>query len=74
MAYSALTHDLKRKAKLYARHGIPEYWVVDLKGGAIHQMTAPSAKGYGEVVVHPFGARVTSKLVPPIALDSARLA
>jgi Uma2 family endonuclease len=67
-------HDLGRKATLYARYDIAEYWVIDLRKNCIHQMTSPSSKGYAETVVHPFGARVEAKLVPSITLDSSRLA
>lgn len=74
VAGASLRHDLMRKAPLYARHGIPEYWVVDMEGRAIHQMTDPAPSGYETVEVHPFGARVRSKLVPQIVLDSTRLA
>ncbi|UZK71138.1 Uma2 family endonuclease [Sphingomonas sp. S1-29] len=71
---SSLGHDLKRKAALYGSYGVAEYWVVDLNNRAIHQMTDPTPEGYAGVGVHPFGARVASKLVPQIVLDSARLA
>lgn len=68
---STLRHDLVRKAKLYAEHGIPEYWVVDLDGRQLHQLTDPTADGYATRDVVPFGARVVSKKVPEIALDTS---
>ncbi|UUL82928.1 Uma2 family endonuclease [Sphingomonas qomolangmaensis] len=74
VADASLKHDLTRKAPLYAQHGIPEFWIVDLNARTIHQMTDPRPEGYASVEVHPFGARVASKLVPQIVLDSARLA
>ncbi len=74
VADSSLRHDFTRKVPLYARHGVPELWIVDLKARVIHQMTDPGAEAYSTVEVHPFGGRVASKLVPQIALDSARLA
>ena len=40
--------DLGRKAALYARHGIPEYWVVHRDGGVLVQMWAPQGEAYTE--------------------------
>lgn len=71
---SSLAHDLKRKVRLYAKHGVPEYWVVDVPNAQVHQMTDPGPKGYGAIDVHPFGTRFASKTVPQIALDTVRLA
>jgi Uma2 family endonuclease len=52
--------DLGRKATIYARHNVPEYWVVDLKKGLLHQHSQPSAKGYGEHLEIAFGKQVKS--------------
>lgn len=71
---SSLAYDLKRKARLYARYGVPEYWVIDLPNAQIHQMSGPTTKGYAAIEVHPLGTRVTSKVVPEIQLDTAALA
>lgn len=71
---SSLAHDLKRKARTYAKHGVAEYWVVDLPNDQLHQMTDPGAKGYASIEVHSFGARISAKTVPQILLDTARLA
>lgn len=68
---STLRHDLVRKAELYARRAIPEYWVVDLTNRELHQLTDPAAGGYLTRHVVPFGARVVSKKVPEIALDTS---
>jgi len=33
---SSLKYDLDTKSRLYARHGVPELWVVDVEGGVLH--------------------------------------
>ena len=45
VADTTVKFDLGKKARTYARHGITEYWVADLTGGAMHQHWAPSAGG-----------------------------
>jgi Uma2 family endonuclease len=35
VSVSSLRHDRKAKAPLYARAGIPEYWIVDVEGRAV---------------------------------------
>ena len=48
IAASTLDGDLKGKAKLYARAGLPEYWVVDIDGRIVHRHREPSGTGYRE--------------------------
>lgn len=45
---STLRYDLEVKARLYAKHGIPEYWVVDLVSDRVHRHRRPAGDGYGE--------------------------
>jgi Uma2 family endonuclease len=47
VADTSLAFDCGRKAKVYARFGIPEYWVVDLNGRSVHRFTEPNELGYG---------------------------
>jgi Uma2 family endonuclease len=45
---STLRYDLEIKARLYAKHGIAEYWVVDLESNRVHRHRRPGSDGYGE--------------------------
>ena len=36
VADTTLATDLGEKATLYARHGVPEYWVIDVEGRMLH--------------------------------------
>lgn len=74
VSVSSLRHDLGRKLKLYARTGVPEYWVVDVKGGCIHRFSAPQGEAYTEQVDYPFGALIPSATIAGLAVDTARLA
>lgn len=46
VADSSLLHDRKRKARLYARAGIPEYWLVNLLDWCLEVFRDPKAGTY----------------------------
>ncbi len=46
---STLRYDLEVKARLYATHGILEYWVVDLVNHRVVRHRAPSGAQYAQV-------------------------
>ena len=47
VAESTLRFDLHVKARLYAAHRIPEYWVVDVEAEQIVVLREPTNEGYG---------------------------
>ena len=49
---STLDYDLNSKAGLYARAGIPEYWVIDIPGRKLHVHRDPSEGEYQSITVH----------------------
>ena len=50
IADSSLAYDRAVKRPLYARHRIPELWIVDLAAGEVEVCRAPGKEDYGEVV------------------------
>jgi Uma2 family endonuclease len=46
VADSSVSFDRGRKADIYARAGIPEYWLVDVGGGRVEVRRDPSSIGY----------------------------
>jgi Uma2 family endonuclease len=70
---TTLGEDLGLKASLYGRHGIPEYWVVDVEGRIIHQHWAPNDQGYGERQAIMFGESISSILIAGLTVETARL-
>ena len=46
---SSLGRDMRMKRDVYARAGIPEYWVVDLVRNAIHVLRAPVDGAYTQI-------------------------
>ncbi|MEM1057980.1 MAG: Uma2 family endonuclease [Verrucomicrobiota bacterium] len=46
VADTTLPYDLETKSPLYARHGIPEYWVVDTEARQVHVFRRPQEGTY----------------------------
>jgi Uma2 family endonuclease len=67
---TTLVEDMGRKMRLYARHGITEYWVVDVEGRVIHQMWTPSGETYAEQREHPFGDKVTAATIQGLSVET----
>jgi len=55
VADSSVEFDLKVKAKLYSKAGIPEYWMVDVPECQVQVFTGASARGYKNVKVFERG-------------------
>jgi Uma2 family endonuclease len=58
VSVSTLFRDLNAKRVRYARAAIPEYWVVDVEGRALHVFTRPENGDYAEHSVYVPGERV----------------
>lgn len=61
-------YDRRVKVPLYARHGIPEVWLFDLKAELLEVYTAPGAKGYDSVRRLGKGGFATPGLIEIVAL------
>lgn len=70
IADSTASFDLGQKAPLYAKHGIPEYWVVELPTGMIHQYWNPAEDGYREARSGRLGERLESRTIGSLAVET----
>jgi Uma2 family endonuclease len=68
VSHSSLRYDREIKLPLYARHGIPEVWIVDLAAGEIEVCRAPADGAYTDVTRAGRGETVS-----PLALPEARI-
>ena len=50
IAVSSLAYDRKVKARLYARHGIREFWVIDANERVTWVHTGPAGEGWSSIV------------------------
>lgn len=55
VAETSLAYDRQVKAPLYARHGIPELWLVALEEEYVEVYRRPAPDGYGRIVRHERG-------------------
>jgi Uma2 family endonuclease len=69
VAESSLSYDRGEKARLYARAGFREYWIVNLVTGCLEVHRDPAPGGYRSVVSLAKGA-----VVSPVALPEGTLA
>ena len=65
---TTLKFDLGAKLRLYAAHGIPEVWVVDLIARKLHCARQPTAQGHQSITV-----LYATDSVEPAALPNVRL-
>lgn len=67
---TTLRFDLGEKARIYSSGGVPEYWVVDVAGGTVHQMWAPGPERYGERREVALGQRIEAVTVAGLAVET----
>ncbi len=66
---TTLHYDTRAKARLYARSGIPDYWVLDVAGRRLLVHRDPTADGYASVMVF-----AEDESVSPLAAPTAAFA
>ena len=70
---TSLRSDLGRKRKIYAREGVPEYWVIDVKKSLIHQMWSPMGESYAELRKVAFGDTLTAATIEGLTIRTDAL-
>jgi Uma2 family endonuclease len=71
VADSSESYDRRTKAPLYARFGIPEYWIVDLGHGRITRYLDPTPEGYGTTRVYRPGESLGPLAFPDLLIPVA---
>lgn len=69
VAHSTVRDDLQRKARIYARAGIPEYWVLDVKKKELVVHRSPHGERYRSVRHLSELSAVKSTAVAGLVLD-----
>lgn len=73
VADTTLSADLTRKASVYAAHGVPEYWVVDVNGSMIHQMWGPTNGAYQKQSLICFGSPMIAATIADLTIATDQL-
>jgi len=69
VADSSLNDDRNIKRSLYARAGIPEYWIVDLNGQRFEVYSEPSEVGYRASRFYLRGESLSPSFAPDLSVD-----
>jgi Uma2 family endonuclease len=70
---ATLAFDTGRKLALYARAGIPEYWVVDVNTRTVLVHSGPTGDAYAQQAIVPFGDPVSAVTITRLTVDTATL-
>jgi Uma2 family endonuclease len=73
IAGSTIDLDRRRKAKIYAQAGIPEYWIVAIQERVLEVFTGPGAAGYERRVTLQAGDTVSPTAKPDTQIAVASL-
>jgi Uma2 family endonuclease len=73
VADSSLNYDRNVKRSLYARHGIPEFWIVNLAAGKIEVCRSPEGEQYVSVSLAGREALLEPQLLPGVTIPVAVL-
>ena len=71
VADTTLASDLDTKAGLYARNGVPEYWVADVRKRVIHQMWVPDGGTYAKRREAAFGTVISAATIEGLSVETA---
>ena len=71
VADSSLRFDREVKLPLYARHGVPGFWLVNLTAGHFETWRRPADGAYQEYAIHRPGEPISPALLPALSLDPA---
>jgi Uma2 family endonuclease len=70
---STLRYDREEKMPLYARHGIPEVWIVDLQHGELHFHRTPEGGRYRDHGVTKKPGMTPLGALPGVGVDLSRI-
>lgn len=73
VADTTLADDLGVKLRLYARFGVPEYWVADVNARVIHRMWSPSVDRFARRDEVDFGEPIASATINGLTIITSSL-
>jgi Uma2 family endonuclease len=73
VADTTLAYDRDVKLPLYARHGVPEVWLVDLQARSLRQYREPTPQGYRIMLDASATDTIAPNTLPQVAISLAEL-
>ena len=73
VADTTLHDDREVKAPLYAAHGVPEYWIVDLEGKGVHVFREPQSGRYRQTFTAAGAEALVPVGLPDIRIDVSKV-
>jgi len=73
VADSSIAYDRLRKLQLYARFGIPEYWILNIPESCIEVYRTPAGDGYQDFRRYIAGERVAPNAFPDLVIEVGTL-
>jgi Uma2 family endonuclease len=73
VADSSARYDLEVKLPLYARHGVPEVWIVDLQARLMRFFRSPAGDTYAETSATPSPGLAPIAALPGVEIDLASI-
>lgn len=73
ISYSTLRYDLDVKVPLYARHGVPEVWVIDLKHHKLHLYKSPVDGSYEQATSMSDAGRTVIPGIGGVSVDLSEI-
>ena len=73
VADSSLRFDQNEKLRLYAQHGVPEYWLLNLNDNCLEVYCKPNGEAYAEKSTLHVGDSLTLSQLPEISMQVATI-
>lgn len=73
VADTTLHDDREVKASLYATHGVPEYWIVDLEGKGVHVFREPQSGRYRQTFTATGPEVLVPVRLPDVRIDVSKI-
>ncbi|MCP4697654.1 MAG: Uma2 family endonuclease [Gammaproteobacteria bacterium] len=68
VADTSLSYDKKIKIPLYARHGVPEVWLINVPDRQVEIYLNPSPKGYRKILLPEKHEHISPALLPDVSV------
>ena len=73
VADTTLHYDREVKAPLYAAHGVPEYWIIDLEGKGVHVFREPLSGQYRQTFIAAGSGALVPVGLPHVRIDVSKV-